>query len=175
MDLLTKGIEQIKDEDYEGAAVSFQQAIEKEPLNPDGYINFANLLLHIDDTPRAEKLYQRAIEIDSESVAAQYGLGLLYFEQEAYQKASKQFKEAIELGLEEADAYFMLASSLGMQSKTSDALPFLEKAYQLDQEQLEYALDRKSTRLNSSHVAISYAVFCLKKKRKSNCKYTGLI
>src|SRR5690625_5379314 len=27
-----------------------------------------------------------------------------------------------------------------------------------------YAPDRKSTRLNSSHVAISYAVFCLKKK-----------
>src|SRR5439155_14048033 len=27
-----------------------------------------------------------------------------------------------------------------------------------------YAVDRKSTRLNSSHVAISYAVFCLKKK-----------
>src|SRR5690625_6465326 len=26
--------------------------------------------------------------------------------------------------------------------------------------------DRKSTRLNSSHVAISYAVFCLKKKRR---------
>src|SRR5690625_5845302 len=28
--------------------------------------------------------------------------------------------------------------------------------------------DRKSTRLNSSHVAISYAVFCLKKKKKGN-------
>src|SRR5690625_5384410 len=28
-------------------------------------------------------------------------------------------------------------------------------------------LDRKSTRLNSSHVAISYAVFCLKKKKKT--------
>src|SRR3712207_6872754 len=28
------------------------------------------------------------------------------------------------------------------------------------------ALDRKSTRLNSSHVHISYAVFCLKKKNK---------
>src|SRR5439155_10315727 len=27
------------------------------------------------------------------------------------------------------------------------------------------AVDRKSTRLNSSHVAISYAVFCLKKKK----------
>src|SRR5207249_1950042 len=31
--------------------------------------------------------------------------------------------------------------------------------------------DRKSTRLNSSHVSISYAVFCLKKKKK-NTKYT---
>src|SRR5690606_40450071 len=30
--------------------------------------------------------------------------------------------------------------------------------------------DRKSTRLNSSHVKISYAVFCLKKKRKNICQ-----
>src|SRR5690625_7409807 len=29
-------------------------------------------------------------------------------------------------------------------------------------------IDRKSTRLNSSHVAISYAVFCLKKKNRSS-------
>src|SRR6266487_5649728 len=30
------------------------------------------------------------------------------------------------------------------------------------------ALDRKSTRLNSSHPSISYAVFCLKKKKNTN-------
>src|SRR3989442_8655112 len=30
-----------------------------------------------------------------------------------------------------------------------------------------FGKDRKSTRLNSSHVRISYAVFCLKKKKKS--------
>src|SRR5690606_40255131 len=30
--------------------------------------------------------------------------------------------------------------------------------------------DRKSTRLNSSHVKISYAVFCLKKKNKENVR-----
>src|SRR5699024_11348335 len=30
----------------------------------------------------------------------------------------------------------------------------------------EVTSDRKSTRLNSSHVSISYAVFCLKKKKK---------
>src|SRR5690554_7511490 len=32
----------------------------------------------------------------------------------------------------------------------------------------EFELDRKSTRLNSSHVRISYAVFCLKKKKKKH-------
>src|SRR5438874_5620509 len=32
----------------------------------------------------------------------------------------------------------------------------------------DVTLDRKSTRLNSSHVEISYAVFCLKKKKKKN-------
>src|SRR5690606_40891352 len=33
--------------------------------------------------------------------------------------------------------------------------------------QIKSGLDRKSTRLNSSHVKISYAVFCLKKKIKN--------
>src|SRR3712207_7682809 len=36
---------------------------------------------------------------------------------------------------------------------------------ELDQLDAEAALDRKSTRLNSSHANISYAVFCLKKKK----------
>src|SRR5690606_25145816 len=34
--------------------------------------------------------------------------------------------------------------------------------------EVPYQIDRKSTRLNSSHVKISYAVFCLKKKKKMN-------
>src|SRR5438132_10549199 len=32
-------------------------------------------------------------------------------------------------------------------------------------------VDRKSTRLNSSHTVISYAVFCLKKKKKQKTDY----
>src|SRR5690625_6664007 len=36
---------------------------------------------------------------------------------------------------------------------------------------LDFDIDRKSTRLNSSHVAISYAVFCLKKKNKDRMEY----
>src|SRR2546430_2964170 len=47
--------------------------------------------------------------------------------------------------------------------------PFIDKD---SREQFEIRthkrLDRKSTRLNSSHSQISYAVFCLKKKKKYN-------
>src|SRR5207249_9663325 len=46
-----------------------------------------------------------------------------------------------------------------------DRYTFIRRAYL----QRRQYLDRKSTRLNSSHVSISYAVFCLKKKKK---KYT---
>src|SRR3989442_9063338 len=35
--------------------------------------------------------------------------------------------------------------------------------------------DRKSTRLNSSHVRISYAVFCLKKKKNSTNRHTNYV
>src|SRR5256885_5106142 len=35
---------------------------------------------------------------------------------------------------------------------------------------LDLMLDRKSTRLNSSHLVISYAVFCLKKKNNTRCE-----
>src|SRR6266542_6108889 len=60
-----------------------------------------------------------------------------------------------------------------------DALPILEHASQIRRaeiaeqrvELMEQAqqdqLDRKSTRLNSSHGSISYAVFCLKKQRRA--------
>src|SRR5690349_23668572 len=41
----------------------------------------------------------------------------------------------------------------------------------LDRWQFPERTDRKSTRLNSSHVEISYAVFCLKKKKIFDIKY----
>src|SRR5690606_39885949 len=44
-------------------------------------------------------------------------------------------------------------------------LNMLQNQLQQAQEHMQH-LDRKSTRLNSSHVKISYAVFCLKKKKK---------
>src|SRR5690349_24145845 len=47
---------------------------------------------------------------------------------------------------------------------------FRDANEQIDRRRRE---DRKSTRLNSSHVEISYAVFCLKKKNNTNNKQTA--
>src|SRR6266704_6082315 len=61
-----------------------------------------------------------------------------------------------------------------------DALPILAWGRTVENESFapprptrSASTDRKSTRLNSSHVSTSYAVFCLKKK-KIRCSLTGL-
>src|SRR2546427_1436131 len=45
-----------------------------------------------------------------------------------------------------------------------------ELGFRYDTKNDAYLPDRKSTRLNSSHSQISYAVFCLKKKKKKKIK-----
>ena len=39
----------------------------------------------------------------------------------------------------------------------------------------DHSADRKSTRLNSSHVVISYAVFCLKKKKEKQINFSVIL
>src|SRR5438045_7710238 len=51
-------------------------------------------------------------------------------------------------------------------------IPGVEWADFLDLDDCVAKIDRKSTRLNSSHLGISYAVFCLKKKTKITMHYT---
>src|SRR5437868_8265486 len=51
--------------------------------------------------------------------------------------------------------------------------PALKPADDLSARQSIDGRDRKSTRLNSSHVSISYAVFCLKKKKIRFYKYSS--
>src|SRR5690625_7116480 len=70
--------------------------------------------------------------------------------------------------------FFGLGFALGPLMTTflavNEALPFLLSAVfsMVVWASMFFVRDRKSTRLNSSHVAISYAVFCLKKKNRSN-------
>src|SRR2546426_7705490 len=67
-----------------------------------------------------------------------------------------------------AEVHFTLGSVYQATGKTAEALVELKQALQLapNSDEGYRRLDRKSTRLNSSHLVISYAVFCLKKKKK---------
>src|SRR5690625_4675258 len=82
----------------------------------------------------------------------------------------KTFKRMIAYGIEGSDA--VTAVSHDLVNQTIQQLQVnkdIEVIYNFVNEKEYYKkereLDRKSTRLNSSHVAISYAVFCLKKKK----------
>src|SRR3712207_7336066 len=52
-----------------------------------------------------------------------------------------------------------------------DAVAITPPERHLERVEHQRCLDRKSTRLNSSHANISYAVFCLKKKKKEKHNY----
>src|SRR2546426_3655386 len=69
-------------------------------------------------------------------------------------------QEAVERFPENPDAWLLLGAAYQMVFRQQEALVAYEQALALEERP-----DRKSTRLNSSHLVISYAVFCLKKKR----------
>src|SRR3712207_6856268 len=65
----------------------------------------------------------------------------------------------------------------GREVRLAEGVPVLDVRHALDspgdsaRAREHQPQDRKSTRLNSSHANISYAVFCLKKKKKISCIY----
>src|SRR5699024_6081813 len=81
-----------------------------------------------------------------------------------YEKTRESNKTLPEIKGNELDTInYAIADIIESHENLSNRV-LIQKPFARDQ------LDRKSTRLNSSHVSISYAVFCLKKKKNSNKK-----
>src|SRR5438309_4087024 len=72
--------------------------------------------------------------------------------------------ERAQLESAEVDLERVRTELAASEAEERDLAAKLGKARQKAAPQLAEAVDRKSTRLNSSHSSISYAVFCLKKK-----------
>src|SRR2546430_4563192 len=63
------------------------------------------------------------------------------------------------------------ASLRAKRSKVNSCFRFVQAQWaETNRRKTDHWRDRKSTRLNSSHSQISYAVFCLKKKNKDNAQ-----
>src|SRR5690606_24591605 len=108
-----------------------------------------------------------------DTARSMYGLADLLGRMGEFSAAEPLFREALvlqrrligERSKETAQSLEGLALNLYDQGKYGDAVPLLRDAVAMQRELHDGPQDRKSTRLNSSHVKISYAVFCLKKKK----------
>lgn len=131
MDYNEIGIQAFQEKRYEDAAKAFTEAVENNPEDALGYVNFGNLLAAMNDVERAERFFQKAITIDKTVATAYYGLANLYYNVERYIEAAKLYQKAIDLGIQGADAYYMLAKSFERDEKQKLALPYMQRAAEL--------------------------------------------
>ena len=140
LDYNEQGIIAFKDKQYEEAAQFFTEAIENDPENPVGYINFGNLLATLNDVERAERFFQKAITVDEKSATAYYGLANLYYNAERYQEAARLYEMSIQNGIEGADAYYMLGKCFEREENYKLALPYMQRAAELAPDDMEIRL-----------------------------------
>ncbi|KOP72454.1 hypothetical protein AMS59_16140 [Lysinibacillus sp. FJAT-14745] len=135
-----KGIQAFQEKRYEDAAQLFTQAIEAEPKNPIGYVNFGNLLAVLEDTERAERFFQKAITVDETAATAYYGLANLYFNAERCAEAVKLYEQALKHKIEGADVYYMIGKCFERMENPKLALPYLQRASELAPEDTQIRL-----------------------------------
>ncbi|WP_431030519.1 tetratricopeptide repeat protein [Lysinibacillus sp. LZ02] len=140
MDYNEIGIKAFQEKRYEDAAQAFNDAIEQNPNEAVGYINFGNLLATMNDVERAERFFQKAITVDEQAATAYYGLANLYYNVERFVEAAKLYQKSIEHGIEGADAYFMLAKSFEREGNQKLALPYMQRAAELAPDDVEIRL-----------------------------------
>lgn len=140
MDFNEQGIVAFQEKRYEDAAQLFTQAIEAEPDNAIGYVNFGNLLAVLDDTERAERFFQKAITVDETAATAYYGLANLYYNAERFAEAVKLYELAVKHKIEGADVYYMMGKCFEKLENPKLALPYLQRAAELAPEDLQIRL-----------------------------------
>lgn len=140
MDFNEQGILAFQEKRYEDAAQLFTQAIEVEPENAIGYVNFGNLLAVLDDTERAERFFQKAITVDETMATAYYGLANLYYNVERYAEAVKLYEKAVQHNIQGADVYYMMGKCFEKLENPKLALPYLQRATELAPEDMQIRL-----------------------------------
>lgn len=140
MDFNEQGIQAFQEKRYEDAAQLFTQAIEAEPDNAIGYVNFGNLLAVLDDTERAERFFQKAITVDETAATAYYGLANLYYNAERYAEALKLYEQAVQHKIAGADVYYMMGKCFERMENPKLALPYLQRAAEIAPEDTQIRL-----------------------------------
>src|SRR5256885_5077438 len=119
-------------------------------------------------TLKAPELLLPAGSLDKMRAAYDFGADAIYAGQPRYSLRARnnEFRlEQIAQGISEAHArgkkFFVTSNLIAHNDKVRTYIRDIEPVIECKPDAL--IIDRKSTRLNSSHLVISYAVFCLKK------------
>ncbi|MCH9652105.1 MAG: protein kinase [Deltaproteobacteria bacterium] len=120
------------DWDYLGAAELFRHAIRLRPSYPTAYHWYANhCLIPAGRFDEALTQLRRALRLDPLSLAINVSVGLCFFYSRAYQRAVKEFEQALEMEGGFAIAHLFLGQALGELGQHEDALREVELAIQL--------------------------------------------
>lgn len=139
-----KALRLIGKKKYDEAVRELDQAIEAEPDNPQGYIDFGNLLIMIGEPQRAPAFFNKALDLASDSAEASFGLGNACFEQGQYEEAAGHFEQAQTKGLSDYNLYYMIGRTAEQLHRNAQALAAFQRAVELNGEDtishFQYAL-----------------------------------
>ena len=147
-----------------------------EKYNTTVLRNLGDAYLNLYKEDEALDTYNTLAKVDPTNYDVAIDISKILTNKEKYPEALDWADKAVSVSgkngksiYQRAEVYFAVAESC-----SGDPLTFWDKVvYEVSWEDYKSASnkgDRKSTRLNSSHALISYAVFCLKKKKIKNIK-----
>src|SRR5437667_5888690 len=143
------------DWDWSGSEREYKRALELNPNYSEAHHGYALLLMAAGRNKEAVAEIRRAEELDPLFLTVRLNVGLVYSCGGEHDEAIEQLQSIAEQEPRYDQAPFALGMAYLRKGMFPEAVSNLQRA-----------VDRKSTRLNSSHITISYAVFCLKKKKK---------
>src|SRR5262245_15596704 len=160
--------------DLEKALKHADYAIELNEKVVKSHVLRGRILLEMSDIEKASQAFANAEGLDANNVDVWYFQGILNERIGKTEEALRRYMGAAERDPSNAQYVIATTEMLMQLDHLDEAAAFIEARADTFEHSagvqqvlghIAMLKDRKSTRLNSSHLGISYAVFCLKKKK----------
>jgi tetratricopeptide (TPR) repeat protein len=127
-----RGVAQMGQQFTDRAAVSFADAMKKDPTLAQAAVNEGIALLTLQKLDEAKKALQTALALDPKSPQAWYNLGLAQHAANESEDALKSFQKAVELDPRDADSYYFLGACYSELKQYDKAIAVFKQAIEID-------------------------------------------